>query len=71
VISRQRVEIRIANGQGPDCVEVIREDHGGFDREGMSCPDLAKRRPQYVDMVGQQRAPAVGQIDRKEISAAG
>jgi hypothetical protein len=48
---------------------VIREDHGGFDREGMPCPHLAKRRPQYVDMVRQQRAPAIGQIDRTEITA--
>ena len=64
-------EIRIAIGQGPDRVQVIRQDHGGFDREGMACPHLANRRPQYVDMVGQQRAPAVGQIDRKEVAAAG
>src|ERR1700730_3231607 len=38
-------EIRIAIGQGPDRVQVIREDHGGFDREGMPCPHLAKRCP--------------------------
>jgi hypothetical protein len=38
-------EIRIAIGQGPDRVQVIRQDHGGFDREGMPCPHLAKRRP--------------------------
>src|SRR5438309_10600434 len=36
----------------------------------MSCPHLAKRRPQCVNMVGQQRAPAIGEIDREEITAA-
>jgi hypothetical protein len=41
-------------------VQVIREDHGGFDREGMPCPHLAKRRPQQDKMVGQQGAPAIG-----------
>ena len=63
-------EIRIAMGQGPNRVEVFRHDHGSFDREGMSCPHLAKHRPQQVNMVRQQRVPAVGQIDRKEVAAA-
>jgi hypothetical protein len=36
----------------------------------MLCPHQAKCRPQYVDMVRQQRA-AIGQIDREEITAAG
>ena len=62
-------EIRIAIGQGPDRVQVIRQDHGGLDREGMACPHLAKCRPQYVNVVGQQRAPAVGQTDREETTA--
>jgi hypothetical protein len=38
-------EIRIAIGQRPDCMQMIGKDHGGFDREGMSRPHLAKRRP--------------------------
>jgi len=66
-----RGEIRIAIGQGPDRVQVIRQDHGGFDREGMSCPHPAKRRAQQSDVLGQQAEPPVGQIDRKEITAAG
>ena len=53
-------EIRIAIGQGPDRVQVIREDHGGVDREGMPCSHLAKRRPQQDNMLGQQCAPAIG-----------
>ncbi len=59
-------EIRIAIGHGPDRVEVIRENHGSFDREGMPCAHLAKGGPQYVNMVGQQRAPAIGQIQREK-----
>jgi hypothetical protein len=34
----------------------------------MSC---AKRRPQQSNMLGQQAEPAVGQIDREEITGAG
>src|SRR5437667_413572 len=48
-------EIRITIGQGPDRVQVIREDHGSFDREGMSCPHLAKRYPS-----GEGRLSSVG-----------
>jgi anti-sigma regulatory factor (Ser/Thr protein kinase) len=64
-------EIRIAIGQGPDRVQVIRKDNGSFDREGMACAHLAKRRPQQDNMIGQQAEPAVGQVDRKEVAAAG
>ena len=64
-------EIGIAVGQGPDRVEVIRQDHGAFDRKRMPCTHLAKRRPQQSDMLGQQAEPAVGQVDRKEVAAAG
>ena len=39
-------EIRIALGQGPDHVQVIRQDHSSFNRERMPGPYPAKRRPQ-------------------------
>jgi hypothetical protein len=67
--ARARGEIRIAIGQGPDRVQVIREDHGGFDREGMPSAHPAKRGPLYANVVRQQCAPAIGQIYREEITA--
>ena len=63
-------EIRIVLGQGPDHVQVIRQDHGSLDREGMSCAHLTKHGPQKDDMFGQQHKPPVGQINREEVAAA-
>src|SRR5437867_1052340 len=62
-------EIRVAIGQGPDCVQVIRQNNGSLDREGVTCAHLAKRSPQQVNVVGQQHASAIGEIDREEITA--
>ena len=69
--SPARGEIRIAIGQGPDRMQVIRQDHGGVDGEGMPCSHLAKRGAQQSDVPGQQAEPAVGQVGGKEIAAAG
>jgi len=72
LIRRHRnAKIGLVFGQGPDRVQVIRQDHGGFDHKRMPCAHLTKRRPQQSDMLGQQAEPAVGQVDRKEVAAAG
>jgi hypothetical protein len=40
-----RGEIRIVLGQGPDHVQVTRQDHGGVDRKGMPCPGQSETSP--------------------------
>jgi hypothetical protein len=47
-------EIRVAIGQGPDCVQVIRQDNCSFDGEGVTRSDGAKGGAQQADMFGQQ-----------------
>ena len=51
-------------------MQVIRQDHGGFDGEGMPRAHAAERDSQERDMLGQQPKPPVGKVDRKEVAAA-
>jgi hypothetical protein len=41
-----RGEIRVLPWQGPDRMQKIRQDHGGFDGEGMPRAHAAERGPQ-------------------------
>ncbi len=43
-------EIRIAFRQGPGRVQVIRQDDGGFDREGVPGAHVTKHAAQQADM---------------------
>ena len=51
-------------------MQVIRQDHGGFDGEGMPRSNVAERDLQEGDMLDQQLELPVGQIYRKEVAAA-
>jgi hypothetical protein len=54
-------------GQSPDRMQVIGQDHSGFDGEGMTRSHVAKRCPRQADVLGRQPEPTFGQIDGKEI----
>src|SRR5262249_35118087 len=45
-----RGEIRIALGQCPNGMQMVRQDHGRFDRKWMSLPCVAMGRPQQLDV---------------------
>jgi hypothetical protein len=63
-------EIRIDVGQGPNRVQVIRQDNGSFDREGMAYTHLAKRRPNTsMWSVNSARRRSASQTDREDITA--
>jgi hypothetical protein len=66
-----RGEIGIRLRQRPDHMQMVGQDHGGFDRERMARSYRAERRPQQPDVLGQQRQPTVGEIDREETARAG
>jgi hypothetical protein len=51
-------------------MQVIRRDRGGVDGKAMLHPHPAKRCARQIDIFGQQREPAMGQISRKEATAA-
>jgi hypothetical protein len=52
-------------------MQMVRQDHGRFDHEGVPRAHLTKRRSQLVNMIIQQREPAIGQIDIEEKTASG
>jgi hypothetical protein len=64
-------KISVSLWQGPDRMQMIRQDRGRFNRNGMSRLHPAKRGPEKADLLGQQPEPPVGQIDRKEVAPAG
>jgi hypothetical protein len=64
-------EIRAVLGQRPDRMQVIGQDHSGFDGERMTRSHLAKRGLQQADVLGQKPEPTFGQIDGEEMVATG
>ena len=46
-------EIRIAERQHPDCMQVIRQDDDGIDRERTLVPRDPECRPQGADVIYQ------------------
>src|SRR5574337_1639419 len=61
--------IRIAFRQAPDRMQVIGQHHHRDDFEGMALPDQSHRGAQRFNIVGQQIAPAIGEIDRPWMAA--
>jgi hypothetical protein len=41
-------------------MQMVRQDHRRFDREGVPRPHLAKRRPQWVNIIIQKFKPSIG-----------
>lgn len=52
-------------------MQVIGQDHSGFDGERMTRSHLAKRGLQQADVLGQKPEPTFGQIDGEEMVATG
>jgi len=65
-------EIRVALGQSPERMQVVRKDDVGIDLEGMTRTDLLDGSQEKCDRprFSQQRAPMLGD-EREEITSAG
>ncbi|MOA44424.1 hypothetical protein D3C78_1667040 [compost metagenome] len=58
--------VRITLRQGTERVQVVREDHDGVDAPGMVPHAQTEAGSQQVDVLGQQTASSVRQIEGKE-----
>jgi hypothetical protein len=63
-------EIRVAVRQRPNGVDVIRQYHHRVDLEGTVAPRVAHGGAELIDVLDQQAAVAVKQIDREEVATA-
>ena len=59
-------EIGIAFGQGPDHVQVIGQNYGGFNRKPMPSRYPAKRCPQYINTFCQEGQPRSARLTVKK-----
>jgi hypothetical protein len=61
----------ISRRQGPDSVQMVRQDHDRIERERMARPHIAKSFPQQTDSLRKQARAPVSQVNREEEASAG
>jgi hypothetical protein len=64
-------KIRVARGQRPYRVKMIRQDNDGINIEGIFSPRRGNGRSQYLDVIDKQRLPSLQQIDSEEPASTG
>lgn len=63
-------EIRIARRQGPDGMEVVRQNGDGLNCKRVASSDGTKRGSKQIDSLREQLRLSVSEIDREEEAAA-
>ena len=63
-------EVGVARRQCPDRMDVIGQDDDGIDRKRIAFARLAHGYTEIIDMLDEQGAPALQQIDREEPASA-
>ncbi len=66
-----RCRVRIAQRQGPNRVQMIRQHDNGVEHKRMFRPHVAKRFAQEIDLFHKQMRAAVGEIDGEKEAPAG